>query len=57
MLPLYEDFRQKRQLAKLVKLAKDKAQLPIAAEHDAIVVRPPHCPAWHTSTFAPTFPC
>ena len=57
MLPLYEDFRQKRQLAKLVKLAKDKAQLPIAAEHDAIVVRPHHCPAWHTSTFAPTFPC
>jgi len=37
ILSHYEDFRQRRSLAKLVKLAKDKAQLPIAAEMDAIV--------------------
>uniref|UniRef100_A0A7S0IG38 P-loop containing nucleoside triphosphate hydrolase protein n=1 Tax=Micromonas pusilla TaxID=38833 RepID=A0A7S0IG38_MICPS len=37
VLAHYEDFRQRRSLAKLVKLAKDKSKLPIAAEMDAIV--------------------
>ncbi len=37
MLAHYEDFHQRRALAKLVKLAKDKSKLPIAAELDAIV--------------------
>ena len=37
MLPVYEDFHQKRQLAKIVDMAKAKANLPIAAEMDAIV--------------------
>ena len=37
LLPMYEDFYQKRHFAKLVKLAKEKSQLPIAAEYDAIV--------------------
>ena len=34
---MYEDFHQKRQLAKIVDMAKAKANLPIAAEMDAIV--------------------
>ena len=34
---MYEDFHQKRQLAKIVDMAKVKANLPIAAEMDAIV--------------------
>lgn len=34
---MYEDFVQKRNWARLVKLAKDKSNLPIASAMDAIV--------------------
>ena len=36
-LPIYEDFFQKRQAAKLRKLLADKAALPIAAYEGAIL--------------------
>lgn len=36
-LPIFEDFLQARSFAKLVKLAKDKSNLPIAAYADDIV--------------------
>ena len=41
VLPVYENFHQKRQLARLVKLAKDKAQLPIAAGRGKHASPPP----------------
>ena len=36
-LSFYEDYAQKTNFERLVQMAKDKANLPIAAEHDAIV--------------------